>query len=281
MRRTLIGIAAAALLFVPVSTGSAGARTATPATLPPETDVYVVHGLNLDGQATADAGGTAVTVCVDGSSLLEDFQFGVVAGPVALPSDVAVSVQVYLGAVVDCAAPGDAPLVIDQQVTPTGAAVSLVATSNGEQLDPELVPIPLDVSCVEPGTGRAVAVHTANAPEVDVVNIDLGVSVGTISYGEQISGPLPVGTYGIEVYVVGGAVMPITSFDVTVEAGKAVPGFAVGNQPGEGGATPIVLIPQEIDVGFCAPPPDTTLAPTSATTATTAQPATSAPTYTG
>ena len=266
MKRVIIAAAAAALLALAVPASPVGAQATT--------DVYAVHGLNLAGQSAP--GGTAVTVCAGDAEIDPSFEFGDVIGPLPLPSGVEVSLQVYSGAGNDCAAPvGE--VVLDQAVTPSGAVVALVATSNGERLDPELVAIPLDLSCVDPGNGGAVAVHAANAPRVDVVNTTLGFSVGEISYGEQIAGALPVGDYDIEVFVVDGPPDPAMSFTVPVTAGNTTIGYAVGNQPSEG-PTPLVLIPQVIPVGTCETPP-TTAAPTTAPPA--AAPATAQPSFTG
>jgi hypothetical protein len=273
VKRALIAIAAAALLAVVMPAGPVGAQATT--------DVYVVHGLNLDGQSSPDEGGTAVTVCSGEAALIEDFQFGEVVGPVPLTSGEAVPVQVYVGEVV-CATVDPTTALIDQSVTPSGAAVAVVATSNGEQLDPELLPIPLDVDCVDAGSGRAVAVHAANAPEVDVVNTDLGISVGTISYGEQISGQLPAGTYGIEVFVVGDPTDPVLEFDIEVAEGTVTAGIAVGGQPAEGeGTTPVLILPLVIPVDTCTTP--TTAAPPTTATPTTAAAAAAAarPSFTG
>ncbi len=271
MKRVLLILAAVALIVVVAPSGPVGAQATT--------DVYVVHGLNTGGQSSPDEGGSNVTVCSGDTALLPDFQFGEIAGPLALSSGEDVPVQVYVNGAedpdpVDCADPQQDPL-IDQTVTPEGAAVALVATGNGEPFVPELLPIPLDVACVDAGSGRAVAVHSANAPTVDVINTDLGRSVGTFSYGEQISGPLPVGTYGIEVFVVDGPTEPALSFDFSVTEGDDSIGYAVGGIPidsPEPVASPIVLIPQTIEVGTCAAP--VTPAPT---TATSAPPATVAP----
>ena len=205
------------------------------------------------------------------------FEFGDVIGPLPLPSGVEVSLQVYVGADQDCVEPAEAPL-IDQTVTPTGAAVGLVATAFGNPLVPELLPFPIDLSCVDPGNGGAVAAHAANAPLVDVVNTTLGFSVGEISYGEQIVGQLPAGDYDIEVFVVGGDPEPVAAFTVPVTEGNTTIGYAVGNQPGEGPGTPIVFIPQVIPVSTCEAPP-TTAAPTTAPPAAT--PATAQPAFTG
>jgi hypothetical protein len=270
-------VAVLATLILPLD--AAGAQSGPPFTIP-TTRAWVVHGLNLDGQTSPDDRGTSVTVCSGSETVVGDLQFGDGIGPVDLRSGGDESLQVYLGADVDCAGPGAAPL-IDQPV-PEATSTALVATSNGAELAPELLVVPLDLSCVEAGTGRAVAVHAANAPEVDVVNTTVGVSVGTVSYGEQIAGPLPAGTYGIDVFTVDEPPVLVTSFDVDVVEGAAGIGYAVGGQPDDP-TTPIVLIAQQIDVGLCTAPPETTLppGPPSAGVTAPARPAVATPSYTG
>ena len=142
MKRVLGFLAALTLLATAavVTTGSAGAQaTATPVVpliqdlelpLPLEEGtalVYVVHGLNLDGQTAQGDGGTAVTVCAGPDQLLTDFQFGDIAGPVPLPWGAAINITVTVGADVPC---GTGTPAITQAVTvPSEPAVSLVATA--------------------------------------------------------------------------------------------------------------------------------------------------------
>jgi hypothetical protein len=290
MRRLSGVLLIAALVALILPFDGAGAQSGPPFTIP-TTRAWVVHGLNLDGQSSPDDRGTSVTVCSGAATVVGDLQFGDVIGPVDLRSGGDESLQVYLGADVDCADPGAAALLIDQAV-PEATTAALVATSNGVELAPELLVVPLDLSCVEVGTGRAVAVHAANAPEVDVVNTNLGGSVGTLSYGEQLAGPLPPGTYGIDVFTVDEPPALVTSFDVDVIEGAAGIGYAVGGQPDDP-STPIVLVPQQIDVGLCSGPTETTLPPgttlapeppsavTAAGVTAPARPAMATPSYTG
>ena len=112
--RSVLAAVAAVTLAVMLVPATAGAQDTT--------DVFVVHGLNLDGQSAQADGGTNVTVCAGDAALIEDFEFGQIIGPVELPSGGAVPVVVYGGASVDCAAPGGATALITQEVTPSGAA---------------------------------------------------------------------------------------------------------------------------------------------------------------
>lgn len=229
------------------------------------TDVYLVHGLNLDGQATPTDGGTDVTVCSGDTSLVPDFQFGDVVGPVPLTSGQDVPVQVYVGADVDCAAPGQAVLLIDQTVTPEGAAVALVATSPpGEALAPELAAFPLDVACHLAGEGSLTAAHAAAAPEVDV-EVD-GASAGQVAYGDSLTTPLAAGSY--EVTVLLGDTPIIGPSDVPVADGVATVLFAVGNQPlDDESASPVAVIALDIALEACAVTPTTPTAPPAAAAA--------------
>ena len=149
------------------------------------TDVYLVHGLNLDGQTAATDGGSSVTVCSGATSLIADFQFGDVVGPVPMTSGEAVDVQVYDGADNDCAEP-EGDLVLEQTVTPDGVAMALVAASPpSDSLEPELAAFPLNVACFKAGQGSLTAAHAAAAPEVDV-QID-GASAGALTYGKSLT----------------------------------------------------------------------------------------------
>ncbi len=252
-----------AVLFAPTISAPAGAQATT--------DVYVVHGLNLSFQESQDAGGTSVTVCAGDTSLIPDFQFGDVVGPVALPSGGTVPVSVYLGAEVDCADPGDTPLVIGQDVTPEGAAVALVATAGPEQ-DPALAPFALDVACADAGDGRLTGAHAANAPEVDVTVA--GGSVGSLAFGESLTAPLPADTYDVAVLL---GDTPIVEAPIPVEDAVHTAIFVVGNQPVDGN-TPVVPLALTIDLAVC----ETPAVPTTPTTAAPAAAAASAqPSFTG
>ncbi len=142
--RSLLAAVAAATLAVVLVPATAGAQDTT--------DVFVVHGLNVDGQSAQADGGTNVTVCAGDTALIPDFEFGQIVGPVALPSGAAVDIQVYTNGGVDCAAPIGETLLIDQSVTPSGAAVAVVATSTAEEF--ALTPFPLNAECSDAGNGR-------------------------------------------------------------------------------------------------------------------------------
>ncbi len=258
MKRVLGFLAALTLLATAavVTTGSAGAQaTATPVVpliqdlelpLPLEEGtalVYVVHGLNLDGQTAQGDGGTAVTVCAGPDQLLTDFQFGDIAGPVPLPWGAAINITVTVGADVPC---GTGTPAITQAVTvPSEPAVSLVATA-GPDAAPSLLPVVLDVSTPErclagpddlpendpQGNGaisdaRLGAIHAANAGTV-AVSVD-GTTAGELSFGDSLFADLPNGTYSVEVTLGGTPI--VGPADISVDRCHAVNVYVVGNQP--------------------------------------------------
>lgn len=250
---TVAAVAALALLVVPVT---ANAQSSPP---PPTTDVYVVHGLNLGGQSTQAAGGTSVTVCAGGEQLIEDFQFGQVVGPVRLPSGAAVQVAVYAGAGVECDDPGSATLLIDQAVSPSGAAVALVATSAAGEL--ALTPFALDVTCTPEGSGRLTAAHASgDTPQVSVV-VD-GAPAGNLTFGNSLSAVLSAGSPSVQVNLGETAVVPATDVPVAAQTNRLV--FVVGNIAGEG-STPVVALLGEVPVTACATTTTTTVPGTTTT----------------
>jgi len=236
-------------------TGSApsrGSGTTTAGARGDSTDVYVVHGLNLDFQTSQGDGGTAVTVCSDGVSLVPDLEFGDVAGPLPVASDQDLLIRVYTGAGIDCESTLDAPL-IDQVVTPDGDAFAVVATSNGDQVSAELIGGPIDTTCVQQGTGAATIVHAANAGELEVYFPGFGDVFGVLSFDESLSLRLIVDTYQVGMYVPTPNSDPVLAFDLPVRAETVTVAYAVGGQPVDGD-TPTVAIVQGIGVEVCDQP---------------------------
>jgi hypothetical protein len=270
MRRFVLAVSTVliAALAVPLAPAPGGAQATT--------DVYVVHGLNLQGQASPDEGGTNVTVCSGDAVLIADFAFGETVGPVPLPSGQTVPVQVYEGAGQDCAEP-ELPPLIDQDVTPDGAAVALVATRGpGEEADLELLAVPLDVGCVAVGQGRVTGAHAAAAPPVSVLLG--GARVGELAYGDELTAELPVGG-GYEIAVVLGETTLVET-TLSVLEGEYTSLFVVGNQVTQGPITPVVALTLTIDLAICDQPVE----PTTTTTAPSTPPASAAaarPRFTG
>ena len=218
--RSVLAAVAAVTLAVMLVPATAGAQDTT--------DVFVVHGLNLDGQSAQADGGTNVTVCAGDSALIEDFEFGQIIGPVALPSGGAVPVVVYGGASVDCAAPGGATALITQEVTPSGAAVAVVATSAAGTL--ALTPFELNAECSDAGNGRLTGAHASgDTPEVDV--LVGGASAGLLTFGQSLDADVPAGDYPVEVQLGGATVVGPADIPVTAQNNTLV--FVVGNIAGD------------------------------------------------
>ncbi len=251
--RSILAMLAAVALAVVLVPATANAQDTT--------DVYVVHGLNLSEQTAQGDGGTNVTVCADDTELIGDFTFGTITDAVALTSGTAVNIEVFLGAGVACT---DGGAVIDQDVTPSGAAVALVATSAGGTL--ALTPFELDAACTDAGEGRLTALHASgDTPAVDVlVN---GETVDALTFGESLDANLPAATYSVQVDVSGTAVVGPADIPVAAQANTLV--FVVGNIPIQGGTnpeTPVVPLIGDFTLAECEQPAvPTTSTPTSPT----------------
>lgn len=161
MRKTLIGLMAAlaAVLVLPAAAG-AHASNGTPPSRGAQ--VYVVHGLPLPDSVTGP--GTPVDVYVNGDRLLDDFKFGVTAGPLTLPAGT-YDVQVRT--------PDGVTTLIDRSVqVPDRGNFSLVASYIDAAGTPGINVFANDIKRPFPGFGAIALHHAAAAPAVDV---DLGL----------------------------------------------------------------------------------------------------------
>lgn len=235
----LMALAAALALLIPAFANRAGAA---------DSSVYIVHG--IPGVAVdVYAGGTAPA-----NKVLTDFQYGRVAGPLAIPAgDLPVIVV----------ATGDDPTVpanqvINQTLTvPSGANVSVAADLVGGT--PVLTPFVNDVSAVPEGSSRVTVRHAADAPAVNVL-VNGQVAIPNLAAGAQASAVLPAGTYDVQVQLTDGTPLPALSpGSVTIPAAKNVIVYATGSASND--SFPLGLVQQVIDV------------PTTAATTTTAPPA--------
>ncbi len=177
--------------------------TALPAAASPaETDITVVHGLNLAGEVTVD-------VLVDGELGIEDFGFGDIAETSLSPGNYEVTICLA-GA---CDESLDAALLSDT------VAVGDVATTLVAQFDegglPGLVGYVDDRSPAAAGEGVLAVRHAAAAGPVDVAASGTTVITG-LANGSQEQLGVPAGGYDIT-----------TSLDGTVVEGLSVEGFEV------------------------------------------------------
>ena len=179
-------------LLVAMSTATLVALAPTGATEAQSgTQVILAHGLNLNGQDSTQDRGSNVTVCRNGSVLLNDFQFGDIIGPALVPTGVEISLTVFSGADVDCEAPGGAELLIDTTFTPDQDPVALIATivTGGA---PGFAALPLDRSCLTGGDGRLNALHAS----ADIGDVELLVDaepIDTLTFGDVVAADLPAG----------------------------------------------------------------------------------------
>lgn len=265
MNHKTIAVAAIAALVAAVGVFAPGAQAQD------LTDLYFVHGVNADGQTDPADGGNEVTVCADGADLIESLSFGQVDGPYPFASGTPVNLVVYAGDMVDCAAPGGAEELVNDDLTPSGTALALVITApdDGGDPAPELTPFSLDLECSDPGEGRITVAHASgDTPTVEVLVDD--VSEGSIDFGETLFSTQEAGTVSIQVDDTGGTVAGPVDVDFTAQTARML--YLVGNVA-EATATPTLLITQELDIEACATPTTTT----TTTTTTTVVPTTAVP----
>jgi hypothetical protein len=221
-----MALAAALALMVPFLSGRAGAA---------DSSVYIVHG--IPGVAVdVYAGGTAPE-----NKALTDFQFGDVAGPLALPAgDLPVFV---VRAGTDPTVPAN--VLIDQTLTvPSGANLSVAADLVGGS--PTLTPFVNDLSAVPEGSARVTVRHAADAPPVNVL-VNGSVAIANLAAGAQASAVLPAGTYDVQVQLTDGTPLPALSpGSVTIPAAKNVIVYATGSASVVD--FPLGLVQQVIDV---------------------------------
>lgn len=267
--RTLlaVGIAAAVALLAPAA--SVSAQT--------ETQVRIVHGLNLAGQSGQDEGGTPVTICLDGLSADPQLEFGQVLGPVPFPTDSPLEVVVIAGADRDCDVEPDDPedLLIVDLIELEGADNTWILSYDVEEdavvfgvLTDELI-----TECTPPGTG-AIAVGNAAATAGPLELVVEGFENETIEFlDEFIYLGIPAGTNGV-------GVEPLFAepLEIDLAAQQLVAAYIVGGIPGFDEAEPEELSPYVAvyvgsDLEACeepTPPPTTAPAPPPAPTPTPA-----------
>ncbi len=237
------------------------------------TQVFAVHGLNLNAQTAQADGGSNVTVCLNDTNpaLIPDFEFGQVVGPVEVATGASINLSVYDAVDEDCENPAGGAI-IDQDIASVPAGTVALVATGGPASGLELLPIALDTECADPGTGRLTAAHAANAGEVDV--LAGGASAGLLTYGQTLDADLPAGTVAVQVDLsAGGTIVPSTDIPITAEVNRIV--YVVGNQNVQG-VTPVVPLVQDLAIPACevATPPTTAPPPPPAppAVAVTAQP---------
>jgi len=213
-------------LFV---TALAALAILVPATaLAADNTVYVVHGIP----------GAVVDVYVNGGLALEDYTFGTVVGPLALPPG-NYTVEVFLANSNPTAS--EAIIRLDDAELSGGLNLSLVAALTPGGI-PAILPFVNDVSPVMPNFGRLGLRHAADAPAF-FINAR-GLARVNFSNGSGIDLDVLARTYTLPFALFnGGNGMPIMGPEfLTVKTGTFTIGYVVGSAP-EGNLS---LVTQEI-----------------------------------
>jgi hypothetical protein len=256
MKRLGLAVAIVAALSM-VNPAVAGAGTV------PGSDVYVVHGIGEAlGQSPVDVyvreeGAVSFSLLIAGQAA--DFGFGSVV-TTALPAGehtilVCQAAAAPLNIVNECADNAQ-PAVNGNSgnpvIIPAGETVALFI-GFGEAGRPEVLPFPLDLSCVEgAGTGRATAGHGADAGPVDVLLDGTLPIVENLANGESVSLDVPAGSYDIVVSDGGALDLPAT---LDVEAQQNNVAFVTGDPDLQ---LPYTIVELRLPVEVCDEPLDTT-----------------------
>jgi hypothetical protein len=210
---------AAAVFAVPAAAGAYSPGTS---------QVYVTHGLPLDGA-------TPVDVYVDGDLVLDDFTFGLTAGPLTLPA------ATYD---VEIRTPDGAATLIQRSIpVPAGGNFSLVASFVDAEGTPGINVFANDTKRPFGGFGAIALHHAAAAPAVDV---DAGLFpltrwlpflkaevVSNAPNGAQARLVLPTALrYTVDVRVAGTGTVVLPVDDVRVQRGVLTNVYVVGSAAG-------------------------------------------------
>ena len=212
-------VAASAGLALPASAQEDGAQ------------VSVLHGVP----------GLTVDVYVNGDLTLDDFKPGDLAGPLDLPTGT-YSVALTAADAADDSSPvlGPVDLTVEGGMNYTAGAH---LTADG---DPTVTPFVNDTEAAGAGEGKLTARHVAQAPEVTVF-VD-GGEVGSFTNPNEISAPLPAGSYDVELQAGGSAVPTTPSTDaVPVEDGVNTIAYAWGT------AEDLQIAVQTVALGHSSP----------------------------
>jgi hypothetical protein len=204
MKKLTTLVAAMALAILP-ATGALG-QTA-------EGEVIVVHGVP----------DLTVDVYVNGDLTLEGFEYGDVAGPLALPEG-SYDLEIYAAGAdpeaEDPALSGSADL-------PAGA-VATIAAYLEEGGSPTLGVFVEDNSSLEAGEARVTARHLADFGAVDVLANGDAVFAG-VTNGQGGSADVPADTYNIQITAAGDAETVAFDADVPLAEGANTIAYAVGS----------------------------------------------------
>ncbi|MGD2101926.1 MAG: DUF4397 domain-containing protein [Acidimicrobiia bacterium] len=204
MRKLRLAVLSAALVVVP-ALGAMGQSS--------EGEVIVVHGVpNL-----------TVDVYVNGDLTLEDFEYGDVAGPLALPEG-SYDLEVYAA---DSDPDADDPALTGSTDLPAGA-VATIAAYLQEGGTPTLGVFVENNGSIAAGEARVTARHLADFGPVDILANGGAVFEG-VTNGQGGDADVPADTYNIQITVAGDPGTVAFDADVPLAEGTNTIAYAIGS----------------------------------------------------
>lgn len=204
MKQLRLALLAAVLAVVP----ALGAMAQTN-----EGEVIVVHGVP----------DLLVDVYVNGDLTLEDFAFGDVAGPIALPEG-SYDLEIYAA---DADPETDDPALTGSADLPAGA-VATIAAYLQEGGSPTLGVFVENNSATSAGDARVTARHLADFGAVDILANDGAVFEG-VTNGQGADVDVPADTYNIKITAAGDPDTVAFDADVALAEGTNTIAYAIGS----------------------------------------------------
>lgn len=187
-----------------------------------EGQVIVVHGVP----------DLTVDVYVNGDLTFEDFTFGSVEGPLALPAGT-YEVEIYAA---DADPEADDPALAGSADLAAGAAATIAAHLDADG-NPTLGVYGLNTDAIAAGEARVSAFHLAQFGAVDILANDGAVFEG-VENGQGGDADVPADTYNIKITAAGDPDTVAFDADVALAEGTNTIAYAIGSV--EGGSFQVV-----------------------------------------
>ena len=201
-----IATALAALVVLPVASGTAGAST------PGDATVTVIHGIP----------NTPVDVYVNGADLLPNFQFKTVTPPLSLPPGS------YKVAVRPAGAPAGSPPILAATETLTAGENATIIANLDAAGNPVLNAFANPTGRTPTGDATVIVRHTAAAPAVDVYAGPTRI-ISSLTNPNQASLNVPASTVPVSVTAAGAHTPVIGPVNLPLTAGHVLIAYAVGS----------------------------------------------------